>query len=972
MCRQVDKLKIFIILSVLLSSVAAVRPDNGRSPAQYVTDRWSVQDGLPSGRINSIVQTPDGYLWLASAAGLVRFDGIRFSASSELQDALGKEIVVAGALLVGRDGSLWVGGDGFLCSLKNGKASVFRAEIDVSCMAESADGSIWIGLSWAGLIRFRDGRFINYPVVTGLVRAVCEDRAGKVWLGGLWNGLYCLKGDRLLAYVIQDGPSDSHIRAIREDRAGNLWVATRRGLEQFRNGKLLSLPGSEQGVTSLLVDRAGRLWTGGSDGSISRGDRLDTGIQPVDRPEKDVLCLFQDREGSVWAGTDDGLTRIRETKFGVYTTAEGLIQNKAAGVIAGRDGTIWLFSDGGGISAIKDGVVKTFTAKNGLGSNFGGSLFESRDGSIWAGTANGLSRIRDGRVTSFSSGQLARHYVSAIFEDRNGMVIAIPLLGMFRFDNGTLTPYPEGQALRESYVYQGLQARDGTVWIASGDGLARVRGKGSRIFKIADGLPINNVTSIFEDREGTLWLATGKAGVIRFKHGRFVALSMKDGLFDDRVTRALADDAGNLWMGCPRGVFRVPIEQVDSWAQGKIKRVECVAYGVSDGMKSSECSHGAQTPGCRTKDGVLWFPTSNGVVWIDPRVSKMNRLPPPVSIEQIVADDEAFRPIDRLELSPGRQRIEFDFTALSLVVPQKVQFRYKLEGFDKDWVEAGSRRAAYYTNVSPGWYRFRVIACNDDGLWNETGASLSLHLQPYFYQTPYFVALVLLILAAASVGVYRLRMFEIRKRYLAVLDERNRIARDMHDTFAQNLGGVALQLDSIKMQFRNSPPELRQKLDQTSRMIRYSLAEAYRAVRDLRSLALETRELAEALPEVARLTTAGTDITLDIKVVGTARKLSAVAEDNLLRIFQETIANAVKHGKAGKIEAELRYDSNCLSLRVVDDGCGFDTEKAFFLGEGHYGLLGMRERVDRIGGEMALNSKPGQGTEVLVRVPVPS
>ncbi|MFB3904489.1 MAG: two-component regulator propeller domain-containing protein [Acidobacteriota bacterium] len=960
----------FLAILVVLFETTQLPANGSRLPIQLVVDEWLVKDGLPPGGIRSIVQTPDGYLWLASSGGLVRFDGVRFSPSPELQKALGTEMVVATALLLTRDGALWVAGNGFLCRLKDGHCSVFKGEIVISCLEESVDGSIWVGLNWAGLRRFKDGRFVNYPAVTGLIRAIHEDRRGNVWLGGIWDGLYRLTGTELTGYKTRDGLDDPHISSIVEDQTGTLWVATRRGLNRFSSGKFVSA-GVHESVTSLWEDRKGVLWVGKSPGSISRlvAGEIER-VPEMDRLDNDVNCLYEDREGSIWVGTNDGLNRLRKSKFRLYTTREGLANNRAAGIIEAQDGTVWVFCDGGGLSAIKDGRIQIFTTREGLASNFGGSLFQSRDGSIWAGTANGLTRIRNGKIISFSEGLLAHNYVSAIFEDEEGLVIAIPTFGLFHFDNGRLQPFLADQIGESPFIYQAYRARDGTVWLASGAGLITIKGHQCIFLTHEDGLLDNNVHSVGEDLEGTLWLATAKAGVACLKDGRVLTLSMKEGLYDDRVIRILPDQQGNLWMACPRGVFRVSRKQIDDYLHGRVTKVDYIAYGTADGMKSSECSYGAQTPGCRTRDGLLWFPTTRGVVSVDPGETSFNLLPPPVAIEQLVVDDDELPPAQNLELPPGRRRIEFRFTGLSLLVPEKVQFKYRLEGFDQRWLSAGDRRAAYYTNVPPGSYRFHVIASNNDGVWNQTGASLNLRLKPYFYQTPYFLAIVFAVLALAAGGVYRLRMFELKKRYQAVLEERNRIARDMHDTFAQNLGGVALQLDSIKMQFNDIPPLLLQKLDQTSRMIRYSLAEAYRAVRDLRAQILETREFAEALPEIAEQTTAGSDVTLDIRVNGTPRKLPSAAEDNLLRIFQEMMSNAVKHARARKIRVELNFGPTTLTLRVTDDGCGFEAEKAFSLGEGHYGLLGMQERVERLGGRMSLTSRPGQGTEVLVEVPI--
>ena len=944
---------------------------------QFSVDTWSIRNGLPSGRVRAVAQTPDGYLWLLTTGGLVRFDGVRFAAAPELQEALHTEVVVARALLVARDGALWIGGQGFLCRLKDGRATVYPTVFDVSSLAESADGSLWMGHEGQGLHRLlKDGQLLDStPAAIPPIRALHEDGQRRLWMGGLGDALYSLADGKLTRHAVRDGLSDVNVNAIVGARDGSVWIATRAGLNRFAQGRFevsRQLPVSAE-VVALHEDRQGFLWAGTSAGKAYRlrAGSSEAVLRLEGHAEDGVLCLTEDREGSIWIGTTDGLARLRPGKFMTYTRREGLAGDRAAGIIEGRDGTIWVFSDGGGISTIRGDVIRRVTERDGLASNYGGPLYEARDGSIWAGTANGLSCIQGDRVRSYSRGLLARRFVSAMVEDESGLIVALPLVGLFRFTSGALTPYivKDVERIRTRYVYQALRLADGSIALAMGNGLALIRQGQLRIFTREDGLLDDNIRSVYEARDGVLWLATGKVGIARLKDGRVLTLTARQGLHDDRVYRVLDDAQGDLWLSCPRGLFRVSRGDLEEFAAGRRSAVRSVVFGVADGMQTDECSFGAQPPGCKARDGSLWFPTFRGVVSIDPSHLRTNTLAPPVIVEGLVVNDRPRRPTEALELEPGVERLEFHFAGLSLLVPEKVEFRYRLEGFDPDWVHVGGRRAAYYTKIPPGRYRFRVTAANNDGVWNENGAALAFSVKPGFRQMPAFALLLGLVAALAMWGLYRLRIYEVQKRYAAVLGERSRIAREMHDTLAQNLGGVALQLDSVKKQFRNLPSELKDKLDETSRMIRYSLAEAYGAIRNLRTQWLETQPLPVALERLAQRATANTDLLVRMEVTGAPSPLSAVTENNVLRIFQEAVGNVVKHAGARHVDVSLRFEVERLLLAVHDDGHGFDAEQAFSLAHGHYGLIGMQERVDRIGGRLTLTSAAGAGTEIRIEVP---
>ena len=385
---------------------------------------------------------------------------------------------------------------------------------------------------------------------------------------------------------------------------------------------------------------------------------------------------------------------------------------------------------------------------------------------------------------------------------------------------------------------------------------------------------------------------------------------------------------------------------------------------------SRECSGGGDPAGWRSSDGKLWFPTIKGVAVIDPQQIRMNTQPPPVTIEQIRIDDQSVAPSAKIDLPAGTTRLEFDYTATSFVAPDKVRFRYKLEGFDNDWVEGGTRRIAYYTNLRPGSYTFRVIASNNDGVWNQTGAASVVYLRPYFYQTYWFYALGILALAVLVWRLYRFRVRGMKAQFAAVLAERTRIAREIHDNLAQEMAGISVQLEVVARTMPPGAERAKAQLDRVRMLVRHGIAEARRYVWELRSPALEHNDLPTALNETARRLTAETAIEAQVQVSGTFRPLTQLVEDNLLRIGQEAINIAVKHAQAQRIVVNLVFDARRVQLMVRDDGCGFDSQITGNGASDHFGLIGMRERVEQIGGNLSIQSQKGSGTEVAVDVPI--
>ncbi|HEX8128129.1 MAG TPA: two-component regulator propeller domain-containing protein [Pyrinomonadaceae bacterium] len=671
-------------------------------------------------------------------------------------------------------------------------------------------------------------------------------------------------------------------------------------------------------------------------------------------------------------GTSNGLTRLKAQAFAAYTTADGLAHESPWTIFEDSRGEVWVGTSGGLNRWREGGKFETYTARDGMAGNAVVSITEDATGRLWFGSTDGLTSYADGRFQAYARREgLLSENVRAVLVDRRGRLWVGTVGGLHLFDAGRFKPYTTADGLAHNSVLFIHEDAGGSLWIGTPNGLHRLRDERFEVFNTKDGLASNIVIGAHETGDGALWFGTVGGGLARFKDGRFKAITSAAGLGDDTITRVLEDGAGNFWMGSTRGVLRASVKDLNDYADERTRSVTCVVYGKADGLPSIDCSGGTQPAGWRTRAGALWFPTAQGVAVVDPSRLARNEVPPPVVVENLVVDRAPFALADDLRLPRGSRTVEVHFTALSFVDPSKVRFRYMLEGFDPDWVEAGARRDAFYTNLPPGSYRFRVLAANDDGVWSEGGATLSFTLPPYFYQTRWFYLLAALLTAAAMWGVYRLRVRQLRHEFNVVLEERNRIARELHDALAQGFTSISIHLEALSAKMGAPHDAAREHLNQARLLVRSSLAEARRTVRDLRSELLESGDLAAALSQVAGQLTAGTQVSAQVTAAGAARPLPARVENNLLRVGQEALTNAVRHAGARTVWARLEYGSHQVRLRIEDDGRGFDvhTTDAASNGGG-FGLRGMRERLTQIGGTLCVESLPGRGTEITATVPL--
>jgi signal transduction histidine kinase len=685
-----------------------------------------------------------------------------------------------------------------------------------------------------------------------------------------------------------------------------------------------------------------------------------------------VRSIAGDREGNLWVGDNSGLSRLRDEAFTVYGRSEGWPSVIPTTAFQDRDGRVWVGFHESGLMLASGGERRVYTSRDGLPDNQIYSIRETRSGDLLIGTRNGLAVMHDGAFRKYRpADRLNRFNVYDAMEDDAGAIWLATPAGLERGVGGRFAIVEPGDPVPNGLMVTLCLDRDGAVWAGtSGKGLWRVRGEERRHFTTADGLSNDAVRSIYQDPEGTVWIGTFGGGLSSFRDGRFVRYTEKNGLLSDNVVKII-DDGASLWLATTRGICRVWKSQLREFAAGKRKTLEPVNYGVADGLRSAQCApeYPASAGGARLRDGSIWFPTARGMAVYDSRAAPHTRIAPVVHVVEITAGGAPLDLSRPARLPPGANHLQVRYTALHFSAPSRTEYWYRLEGLDRDWVRAGSRRLIYYDSLPHGSYRFVVRAQVPGAPAVED--SYAFVMLPHFYETAWFRVMSVALLGGLVWLGFRMRVRQIGSRFRLVLEERARMAREIHDTLAQGFVGIASQLDAVAMSMPEDNSPARGYLQMAQRMARHSLTEARRSMMDLRASVLEDRDLGAALEAGARVWTMGQPVEVLVEANGDRRPLPQEMEQQLLRIAQEAVTNVTKHAGASRIEIQLHREPKRLSLRIVDNGRGFEERDAFAAHGGHFGLIGMRERAERLGGELSLVSRPGEGTEVEVSVPLP-
>jgi signal transduction histidine kinase/ligand-binding sensor domain-containing protein len=983
----------FVLLFVLAATAWAVDPD--RQITQYAHTAWRIQDGFLNGVPNAVTQTTDGYLWIGTQAGLMRFDGVRFV---PWKPTSGEELSSSNitALLGARDGSLWIGTDSGLSHLVDG--DLFQDPDrpgGVTDIIQRANGEIWfshyqrIETAW-GICKVVGAQTQCYYGKNNGIPLV-EDGSGSLWTGygatlTRWQlgspSTYAQHGLRLRATGV-------HSLALARD--GSIWVGMQNGgrgagLQQFKNGTwkpfiAQRFDSSTLTVTALLLDRKNTLWVGTGQGLYRiRGRQVDHygSSEGLSGDYVSNMGVYEDREGNIWVATSQGLDCFRDLPVTTYTIPEGFPTGEVDSVFASRDGTIWSGSTNYlvGLRQERTPVIEAQRAPGDVVY----ALLEDHAGRLWVGVDDFLTIYKNGifRRIDKPDGKPVGSIVGMTEDvERNIWVETIgPPRTLFRiqdFEVRETFPAPQMPEARRIAPDPG-----GGIWLGliRGD-LARYKNRKLEIYPFRhSAVPGRDteVNQLLVTSEGAVLGATN-FGVIAWRNGTQQTLTVQNGLPCDGVHALVFDNQGNLWLYLQCGLVEVPETEMEKWWQKPDAVVHFRLLGSLDGVRPGQAPFGG---GARSPDGRLWFANEYALQVVDPDHLSRNPIPPPVHVEEIIADRRSYAPGRNLSLPSLTRDLEIDYTALSFMAPQKVRFRYKLEGRDAGWQEPGTRRQAFYTDLHPGKYHFRVIACNNDGLWNEEGAMLDFSVAPAWYQTSWFRMSCVVVFLVLLWGTYRLRIQHLQHQFAigleARVNERTRIARDLHDTLLQSFQGLILRFQAATNLLPERPLDAKQRFESAIDQAAQAVTEGRDAVQELRSSTVETNDLAMAISALREeLQADGTiaDSTLfRMAVEGTPRNLHPILWDEVYRIAGETLRNAFRHARARQVEVEIHYDARQFRLRVRDDGKGIDPE---ILGKhprpGHFGLHGMRERAKIVGGQLDVWSELDSGTEVELSIP---
>jgi len=963
-------------LCIFFFSVRGAALDPNKTLTQYAHRTWGQEEGLIQPTIFSIAQTPDGFLWLGTQDSLIRFDGVHFREYDNAAAAGLKRNLIR-ALLADPQGSLWVAtiGSGVVRIKPDGGFSRLTTSRGLPsnnafCLASGSQGTVWI-CTEQGLVRVDEkGHIRVFTTVDGLptneIRDSCTAADGSRWVVGLDFGVARWTGSRFETYSDAKISPRQNTTALACAKDGNVWVGTDDGL--VRIGREPSriftaddgLPDNE--VSSLEEGPDGSLWVGTNDG-ISR---LRNGEISVYRTHDGlshslVLSLFIDREGSLWGGTKDGLDQFTDGKVTPYSTNEGMLSHDAGPVVEDKSGRLWIGTLDHGLNVFDGHHFRSLTTRDGLLDDSIQSLVTDANGDLWVGSSRGLNRLRDGKVVAVYTEKdgLSSSSVRALAVDEQGVLWAGTSRGLDYMAGNRFVPL-------DSVPREGVVALSGghslRLFVSTDTpGFSYVKDLKAVSYPLEIGHPVD--CYLLPAGRHEAWLGTLGSGLLRWKNGTVTHIRVKDGLYDNRIYSILSDDKSNFWMASSKGIFRVSEADLEDFADGKINYVNSIPF--STGQLRFECRAGVQPAACRTRDGRLWFSTTNGLVVVDPNNLLHNRIPPPVSITSMVVNGERKEPRAGIHLSPSQRNLEVRYAGLSLVNPEKVTFRYLLDGYEKNWTDAGSRREAFYTNLPPGHFRFRVMARNADGVWSQQDASLNFIVDPRFYQRWWFFP-VLALLAAALILVWvRMRIRRLKQRFDLVLAERSRIARELHDTLLQGLSGITMQLQALWTKW--PPSKERVLLGEIIQDAARCSTEARQSLWGLRTVGPGSPDFPGKLTKLARQATAQSSVHLSLKLNPVSLRGWPEVEYQLLRMAQEAISNTLQHAFATKLEVRLEGRPRDVELTIEDDGVGFEAGSAPF---GHFGLLGMRERAGEIGAELTVTSSPGNGTTVRIRLPL--
>lgn len=987
-----------VFLAVLFLATICARSQDSR--AMFRSKMWQTEDGLPRNSVAAISQTQDGFLWIGTGGGLARFDGVEFE-TFPIEPATEKYPSIT-ALSGDDSGGLWVGtGRDGLFYLKEGKwtakNNVTFTNSLITCLRAASNGVVWVGTQ-SGLWRHQNGAMIPCDdfaqITTNYIRSIYEDSGGDMWIS-YSSGLVCLSDGSVKTNYPAENFPDLLLRTAIMDRRGTLWVGSRNGLSRQRNQlttfyKSDGLP--DNIVSALHEDRRGILWVGTYGGLARRTEgKLVTETTTNGDSFDQVFCFHEDHEGNLWTGTKEGLFRLSPQYCETFTRRHGLAHNNVITVLPSSDGDVWTGTWGGGLNKLSGDRVHSLFNRARLPEMRNDlilALCERKGGGLWFGTdfGGGLYELKPDKAGRWkcirydTAGGPALRAIRAIARDARENVWVGTSGGLYRLNGNALMATSLTGSDTDRGVRCLLQGRDGKFWIGTEQGLVCWTATETNSFTTQHGLSDNRVLALHEDEEGTLWIGTAGGGLNRMlrdsapvaedakpgtQTSMFQAYTTADGLHNNTILEILETREGYFWMSSYHGIFCVKKEELEKYQRGVSETLRCLAFGQEDGMESAVCVGAAKPSGGRGKDGRLWFPTTKGLVAVNPNIP-LNEKAPPVVIRRIVADrkpvdhplsseNDASRTRSEIEIPPGRGELEIHFSALSFQAPARNRYRYKLEGVDHDWVEATKQRSAGYHNLKPGRYTFRVIAANNHGVWNATGANVTFQLLPHFWQTWVFKFMVAGMFGLVLFAFDRVRLSRIR----AVEQLRLRMAADLHDEVGSNLGSVSMLTRLLRKSKTMTPEEQRDVA-----LIERVTAETANAVKDIvwfTNPDCDTmQDMLMRMKDTAETMLTSTQCEFESHVENMEAKLPLEFRKNTFLIFKETLANIIKHSQATSVRVSVSEKKGMWELCVRDNGIGFNPEN---LSRGN-GLKNFQRRADQIGAMLKVQSNRGQGTSV--------
>lgn len=958
-------------------SLTGATPATEHWSLSYAERTWSMRDGLPEQVVQAFAQTRDRYVWIGTTGGLLRFDGASFT-------------------------------------LYNRENTPAFSDNNIFCLTISRDNALWIGSEGGGLVRYRDGVFRSFSNKDGLsnsfVRSIHQDRSGKIWVG-TDNGLFQVERDRLERIDGDERIPLLAVHAIFEDKEGGMWVGGSRILridghqvQEFH----LAGEASQNRVKSIFQTDNGDIWIGTVSG-LQRMQRCCSGrFTRVPEVNGTVRALHQTSDGILWIGTiGNGLYAYRDGRFASMSTPQQLPSNTVLNLFEDAEQNIWVGTQAG-MLRLSNTPVKTVSLSDSSDSD-AETVYEDRDGVVWI-AAEHVFRYRNGKATLYHFPGISEVRVRNVFRDREGALwIGTEGQGAYRQTGHGLVHYSTATGLVNNFVRAFLQARDGSVWIATDEGVSRWTPRGLKNYQVRDGLCYFSIRSLLEDRAGNIWIGTDRGlsllhdskfedhpvveslkqekvwamhedpdgglwfgtrtgGLYRWRSGKLSHFTTSNGLPSNSIYELIEDSKGMLWISGPTGVSQVNRRELDAIAEDPIRRVKVTLYGISEGLEAIQMCGGEKPAGLLSSNGEVWFPSSRGPMRIRVDEPASTELAPAI-IDEVTIDGLQMPSSQQLLLRPDAGRLEVHYGVVQLRSQERVLFRYKLEGFDRDWSKATAERVTHYTNLPAGHYTFRVAAFEMNNPERIAETSLDIVQQPHFYQTVWFLTLCTLSLAAATWSVHKFRVGQLRSRFQAVLNERTRLAREMHDTLIQGCVSVSALLEAY-LSLGPEEPDARQNLmEYACNQLRTTVDEAREAVWNLRQRTASSTLLGPFLHSISEQIHREFGIPVQCRISEESFVLPKDTVHELLMVVREAIYNAVRHGRPRKVGITVSFQPNECELRITDDGIGFEPGALSSLQVGHYGVVGMQERIQRIGGRFLVNSAPGAGTEVMIYVP---